>query len=109
MSRLYVLLGIVWIIAWILLFSKTSILSVAMKGLLGEDYCQTCTGSSLLTILFPLCIFFIGGLGVSIGITDKTSSEGRKNYIVRVVAFAIAASIAGLPIYGWFYLSSHGV
>jgi len=104
-SRLFIFLGILWIIVWIILLTKADALNVMMSALLGAGYCQTCTGYSLATILLLVILFFIGGLGVSFGIANKS----RKNYIARIVAFAFAVSLASLPVYGWAYLSFHGL
>ena len=104
-SALFVSLGALWIAIWIILFLKTSILHIAASALIGIGYCQTCTGSSLVTIAILVLSFMIGGLGISYGVFGRNEEKQTG----RLISFAFAVSLASLIIYYWANLFINGL
>lgn len=104
-SKLFVFLGIFWIVIWIILFLNTNVLNATISFLVSAGYCQTCTGYSLLTMAILLLSFLIGGLGISYG----AISRDREKQATRLISFAFAVSLASLAVYYWANLFINGL
>jgi len=110
--QVFTLLGGIWITLLILLLVHTNVMDIVIDTLLGAGFCQTCTAKSLITIVFQISMFFIGGLGISYGIVHATKSipnESQRSQLTRIVLFALGVSIASLVVYSWAYLFTNGL
>jgi len=100
----------IWIVASIFILVHTNVTGKVLGLLFGVGYCQSCTSTSLIAIIFPTLIFFIGGLGI--GYSRINIIQGKLSSIQAVkqaAPIALAISIACLVIYYWVNLSTNGL